>query len=338
MSHGTRWRARDYLSWAEGLLPGLLLALALTAAPAAAAPGPSPDNVGHPDGGSAEVRFPTPARHAVVLRQPGAVRGLYGGGDVIVHPQAPGRTLTVVRVEPTHLLVQEGAAGRPQALRPGAPLPGFPGWTFAGAALVDTVHYRYRRVERVVHLDPVLVSLEGARAIVEVEVVRSPAPASGVPATGPAGSVAGPGPPGRPTLDATLLGQVHVRETGPDRYDVRAAEVQAVLDNAGRVLAELAPGVVPTYSTAGGVEYRLTSAGSDGVLGRQGFTVWAPKLAARAGIEVGDTILSVNGVPVDGFASLFRIYQQVRRTPALATVQVDLDRGGTRLTKTYRLR
>lgn len=44
------------------------------------------------------------------------------------------------------------------------------------------------------------------------------------------------------------------------------------------------------------------------------------QLAARAGIEVGDTILSVNGVPVDGFASLFRIYQQVRRSPALGTI------------------
>jgi S1-C subfamily serine protease len=66
--------------------------------------------------------------------------------------------------------------------------------------------------------------------------------------------------------------------------------------------------------------------------------VTSPKLAARAGIEAGDTILRVNGVPVDGFPSLFRIYQQVRRTPALATVQVELDRGGSRVTKTYRLR
>jgi S1-C subfamily serine protease len=86
------------------------------------------------------------------------------------------------------------------------------------------------------------------------------------------------------------------------------------------------------------VEYHITSAASDGVLGRQGFTVWAPKLAARAGIEVGDTILSVNGIPVDGFPSLYRIYQQVRRTPALATVQVELERGGSRVTKTYRVR
>ena len=66
--------------------------------------------------------------------------------------------------------------------------------------------------------------------------------------------------------------------------------------------------------------------------------MWAPKLAERAGIQLGDTILSVNGVPVDGFPSLFRIYQQLRRTPALATVQMEVERGGTRVTKTYRFR
>ena len=205
-------------------------------------------------------------------------------------------------------------------------------------SLVDTVHYRYREVARIGHLDPVLVALEGGRALVEVEVVRAAGPASIVPAEGTKGSVAGPGPPRRPTLDAALLRSVPIQETAPDRYDVPAADLQAALAQAGRVLAELAPGVVPMYSTAGGMAYRLTSAAGDGVLGRQGFTVWAPKLAERAGIESGDTILRVNGVPVDGFPSLFRIYQQVRRTPALATIQVDLDRGGTRLTKTYRLR
>jgi membrane-associated protease RseP (regulator of RpoE activity) len=201
--------------------------------------------------------------------------------------------------------------------------------------LVDAVHYRYRAVERIAHLDPVLVGLEGARALVEVEVARPAGPAAEIPATGTDRSGTGPAPPRRPTLDATFLAQVPIQESAPDRYEVRAADVEAVLAHAGRVLA---PGVVPMYSVAGGVEYRITSAASDGVLGRQGFTVTAPKLAERAGIELGDTILSVNGVPVDGFVSFFRIYQQVRHTPALATVQVELDRGGTRLTKTYRLR
>jgi hypothetical protein len=338
MSQAVRSRVRDGRSRDACLLPVLLLVSALTAVPAAGATAPRQEDDPSLDGGSAEVRFPTPARHAVVLQQAGQVRALYGCGDVIVHPHEPGRALTVVRVEPSHLMVREGARGGAQVVHAGDPLPGVPGRTFAGTVLLDAVHYRYRRVARVVHLDPVLLALDGARALLEVEVAYPAGPAAGVPAAATDGPVAGLGSPVRPTLDVTLLSQVQVRETAPDRYDVRAAEVQAVLENAGRVLAELAPGVVPTLSTTGGVQYRITSAASDGVLGRQGFTVWAPKLAARAGIEPGDTILSVNGVPVDGIASLYRIYQQVRHTPALATIQMEVERGGTRVTKTYRLR
>jgi len=338
MNQASRLRGREGLSWDVCLLPVLLLVIALAAVPADGATARGEDDVRSLDVGSAEIRFPAPARHAIVLQQADQVRALYGCGDVIFHPQEPGRALTVVRVEPSRLIVREGARGGAQVLRAGDPLPGVPGRTFAGTVLLDAVHYRYRRVERVVHLDPVLLALEGSRAILEVEVSHPTGPASGVPAEGTDGPVAGLGSPVRTTLDAALLSQVHLRESAPDRYDVRAADVQAVLENAGRVLAELAPGVVPTFSTTGGVEYRITSAASDGVLGRQGFTVWAPKLAERAGIQLGDTILSVNGVPVDGFPSLFRIYQQLRRTPALATVQMEVERGGTRVTKTYRFR
>jgi hypothetical protein len=48
--------------------------------------------------------------------------------------------------------------------------------------------------------------------------------------------------------------------------------------------------------------------------------------------------VNVNGTPIDGFASLYAIFRQVRGDPTLRTVQVELDRRGTRLTKTYRIR
>lgn len=333
MSHVMRSSGRECLIGGSSRLSMLLFVLTVTAPAIAGVPVPGPDSDPSHNGSSAEVRFPAPVRHAIVRQPPGPTQGLYGAGAVIVHPQAPERALTVMRVEASHLLVRVGAGGPSQALRPGDPLPGCPGCLFTGTVLIDTVHYRYRRVERIAHVDPVLVALEGARATVEIEV---PHLAGSAPAVAAAGTA--PRPPVRSTLQGTLLGRVQVRALGLDQYEVGAPEVQAALENAGRVLAELAPGVVPTYSTADGVAYRLTSPAGDGLLGRHGFTVRAPKLAARAGIEVGDTILSVNGVAVDGFASLFRIYQQVRRSPALGTIQVDLDRGGTRVTKTYRLR
>ena len=64
----------------------------------------------------------------------------------------------------------------------------------------------------------------------------------------------------------------------------------------------------------------------------------APKLAERFGIQAGDTILSVNGQSVDGFASLYGIFRALQRDPSLRTAQVELDRRGTRLIKTYLIR
>jgi membrane-associated protease RseP (regulator of RpoE activity) len=96
--------------------------------------------------------------------------------------------------------------------------------------------------------------------------------------------------------------------------------------------------VQPALSLQTGLEYRVTSAASDGVLTAQGFTVTAPKLAERFGIQAGDTILSVNGQSVDGFASLYGIFRAFQRDPSLRTVQVQLDRRGTRLIKTYLVR
>ena len=212
--------------------------------------------------------------------------------------------------------------------------------------LLQERHYRYRVVDRIGHPDPVLVALEGARAVLAVEVLR---PGAGSPAAPPGSAAAGPiaagappaldpAPPPRATLDGDLLEKVRVQEVGRGRYEVNAADVQAMLENAGRVLGDLEPLVLPTLSLQAGLQYRITSAAGDGVLSRQGFTVTVPKLAERAGLQVGDTILNVNGQPVDGFASLYRIFRQVRSDPALHTVQVELERRGTRLTQSYRIR
>jgi S1-C subfamily serine protease len=139
-------------------------------------------------------------------------------------------------------------------------------------------------------------------------------------------------------LDGDLLEKVRVQPLGRGEYEINTADVESLLENAGRVLADLEPFVMPTLSLKTGFQYQVTSAAADGVLSRQGFTVTAPKLAERAGLQVGDTILNVNGQPVDGFASLYRIFQAVRRDSALRTVQVELERRGSRLTQTYRIR
>ena len=276
---------------------------------------------------SAEIVLSPPAWYAIILKAPGKVRMLYARGDIVVHPQDPTRSLTVEQVEAGAISLRTSPRGRARALSAGKPIPGFPDLLFTGTVLLDQLDYRYRVVERILHQDPTLVSLEGSRAMLDVEVLQPTAPPPA-----PLSS------PERAMLDGDLLSRVRVREVGPGRYEVPAADARAVLDNAGRVLADMAPLVLPTFSLQTGLQYRITSAASDGVLTGQGFTVTAPKLAERAGLEIGDTILSVNGQFVNGFPSLYRIFRAVRRDPDLQTVEMELERQGVRMMKTYRIR
>jgi PDZ domain-containing protein len=314
------------LTWIAFCLAGLVAACPVTVSEAAQ--GTAPGQPGSVSEASAEVGLPTPARFAIVLHATTKVGMLYARGDVVSHLQDPTHYLTIERVEEGALFVRMGRRGQPRTLRAGAPLPGFPDVIFAGTVWLDELRYQYRVVGHRVYQEPTLVSLEGSRAILEAEVLRPtvPTPAPQSP------------PPTRAILDANLLSQVQVREVGPGLYEVPVEDARAVLDNAGRVLADLAPIVLPFFSVQKGMQYRIKSAAGDGILGGQGFTVNIPKLAERAGIEVGDTILSVNGQSVDGLPSLFRIFRTIRRDPDLRTVEMALERQGKRLTKTYRLR
>ena len=139
-------------------------------------------------------------------------------------------------------------------------------------------------------------------------------------------------------LDATLLGRVRVAEKSPHAYEVSAADFQAALDHGGQVLAEAWPTIRPLVSLGEGVSLKVQSPVAEGVLGPRGFRVTSPNLAARAGIQVGDTILAVNGQGVNTFVDLYRLYQTVTRDPQLSLIEVSLERQGVPVTKTYRIR
>jgi hypothetical protein len=173
-----------------------------------------------------------------------------------------------------------------------------------------------------------------------VQSAPAPVTVTAVPVTTPGTSgVQPPKPPSdRSRLDEDLLKNVEVQDLANGQYEVNKSDFLAVLENAGRVLAELRPFVLPSFSLARGFEYQVTSAASDGVLSPKGFTVWDAKMATRAGIEMGDTILNVNGRAVDGVASLYKIYQDLRENPTVARIEVQLERAGQRLLKVYQMR
>lgn len=329
-------------AWCAALLLGMA-----TAAFAGAAPG-GRDGV---PSGSSEISFPAPVRYAVVIRRSDNAQLLVTRGDSVVHANNPSRAVRIEEVQPDTLLVLTPAGVSP--VRIGGRIPGPAGFVFARTASIGRLQYRYRTVEQITRTEPVLVALNGASATLDVEVPRrvataptpavpsTPAPAAvtAVPvATAHAGGTSRPpAPSGRSRLDEDLLKNVEVRDLANGQYEVNKSDFRAVMDNAGRVLAELRPFVLPSLS-ARGFEYKVTSAASDGVLTPRGFTVWDAKMATRAGIAMGDTIVNVNGRAVDGLASLYKIYQELRENPAVARIEVELERAGERVKKVYQMR
>jgi hypothetical protein len=287
---------------AAGVVLGLLLGV-----PAAGAAQPS-----------ADVVFPSPVPHAIVVRATDNAELLVARGDSLFHPAHPSRSATVAEVLGDALVVRtESGVRRRVAER--TPVPGLPGLVFVRAVPIVHLRYRYRAVDVVSRVEPALIELRGVSATLEIETPR-------LPPRGPVGDGAG---------GLGVLAGLRLQEREPGRYDVERGAVQALLESAGRLLLDLRPFVVPAFSMGSGFEYRVTSAASDGVLGADGFTVYDPKLAARAGIRIGDRLVRVNGRPVDGLASLYRLYQELHRNPDVASIEVELERAGRRLTQSY---
>jgi membrane-associated protease RseP (regulator of RpoE activity) len=184
-----------------------------------------------------------------------------------------------------------------------------------------------------------LLDIQAARATLEVD-ISPPRPETALrPSQKPGALAAGNQPLAlRRKLDASLLGRVRVTESAPDTYEVRARDLQDVLDHGGQVLAEAWPTVRPLVSLRDGVTLQVQSPIADGMLGPRGFRVTSPNLAERAGIEVGDVILSVNGQAINGFVDLYRLYQKVKRDGTLSLIELKLERQGMPITNTYRIR
>jgi len=270
----------------------------------------------------------------VILRTSDGARLLLAPGEVLGDPAGPVRTVKIDQVG--REVVVRSEDGKRQSVRCGSAIPGAAGFVLVETVTVARIEYQYRTVERVSQAEPVLAALRGETAVLDVQVPLRVAVAPPPPPPAPA-----PAPVALKTetrLASAVLKRVRMREGAPEQYEMPRGDMHRVLANAAAVLAELQPFVRPSFSLAAGVEYKINSEATDGRLSANGFTVYNPKLASRAGIEIGDRILEVNGRPVDGLASLYRIYQELRANPTVERIQVGLERTGKLITKTLRVR
>jgi subtilisin family serine protease len=299
-------------------LLGLGVAL-LLAAPVPASAGAS----------SADVRY-ADARWVVVVRDlPGQHRRMYGEHDQVT--LVPGRPVRILRVDGGRVHAQPEAQ-EPRWAREGDRMPGVPGSRIEAITRISGVRYQYVFTPGPIDAEPRFLRLEAGQAVLEIDVSTARALASPATTAPHEDAAATPADP----VEA-LIRRMAIHPTGLNTYEVSNRDIRVLLDLAGPILASTTPEGWPALSLSEGVGWHIDSAVANGVLGPQGFRVVSPKLAERAGINVGDVILSVNGQTVGGMTDLLRVYRQMRQScPTI--VRVELERDGQLLMKTYRVR
>jgi membrane-associated protease RseP (regulator of RpoE activity) len=257
---------------------------------------------------------------AVVADEKGT-RFLVEGGDAIFQ-EGDSHPVGVVRaVRPVDLSIVLSQGGREVRVLPGRPIPGARGLIVRDVVLVTTLEYRHRLVDRgsrkTLGGDLYLIGLRGTRAILQRDV----------------------DPPSPPTAPMEQrLAAIQIVQVAPRVWEVNARDIQTAMDSGealiNRALNESRMDISRTYEI--GVELKTPLA--DVRVDRRGFVVTSPNLASRAGLEVGDRILGVNGMPIDGLGALVRAYRGIKNDPSIRTVHLTIERHEQPLTLTYQAR
>jgi Beta-propeller repeat len=110
---------------------------------------------------------------------------------------------------------------------------------------------------------------------------------------------------------------------------------QAALDLTNLVGGKVSVRPLNPFASRGERRFAVTSELIEGILSADGFVVTDPRRAQALGIEAGDTIVRVNGYPPTGLVAAITTLQ---RDPDRAAVVLEIDRGGTRIVQSHRVR
>ena len=310
---------------------------------AAPPPEPLPTRIEDPlpDASSpwAEVTFAAPQRFAIVTEPQTQRRRLYGKGDPLLDAKGADQGFVVEEVEATGLQIRDTRTQRLMRVAVGQLLPGATNRRLAQTTVLDGVDYCYVNVKGSVDPEPRILQIRTRRAAMVVDTPATHTTVAAAPADGaPRGPAREYALQTQQRLDATILGKVRVNGAGRDTYDVSAADLRMAMNHGEQVLMEAWSTVRPMLSLDQGISFQIKSPVADGVLGPRGFRVSSPNLAERAGLEMGDVVVAVNQQPITGFGDLFRLYRKVKADQSLSAVEVQLERQGQLVTKTYRIR
>jgi Beta-propeller repeat len=136
-------------------------------------------------------------------------------------------------------------------------------------------------------------------------------------------------------VDRSMKAQRAPVAPGTPAASGQSSTAPAALDFTNLVKGRVAVTPLNPFAARGERRFAVTSELIEGILSADGFVVTDPRRARAFGIEAGDTIVRVNGYPPTGLVAAITTLQ---RDPDRAAVVLEIDRGGTRLVRSHRVR
>jgi hypothetical protein len=258
-------------------------------------------------------------------------RFLVGLGDPIFRGRDPYPVGVVQSVTPVVLFITLTEGGQVVRALPGRPIPGIRELGLVETVLVKTLEYRQRTLDRgsrkILDGEQYLVGLYGARAVLQRDTD---------PGSSPAAFIA-PLPSPTEVMEKRLAA-VRIVETGPGTWDVNAKDVHTAMESGEAIINRMLSESRLDISREQGIGLEVKTPLADVRVDRRGFLITSPNLASRAGLQVGDRILGVNGMPIDGLLGLVQAYRRIRDDASLRVVNLAIERNQQPLTFTYRIR
>ncbi len=215
------------------------------------------------------------------------------------------------------------------------------GGVLVGTVLLTQVEYRFGEVDHVTEEEPVLIMPADTAAILEQQVPRG----SSAPSSPPRSSL-------RPRTSAsqrstppiqsqpTVVSKVRVNQVDEDDSIVDGETLRLAIEEVEKTLSLMMPRGSAALSGLPGMGLSISSAAGTATLDSQGFTVTGlnRRLRQRLGLQVGDTIVSLNGHPVNSLQSARRIFRNLFvKNRDLTELRLEIYRRGALLYKTYRI-
>jgi hypothetical protein len=263
--------------------------------------------------------FPHPIRMAVIENGQG-IRMLVKDGDPIFRG-GDARAVGMVQAVGPDGLGLRSTDGKLVRVLPGLPIPGAPDLLFRRAVLVKTLEYRHRVAERnapkTLGGELYLIELHGSRGILQRDV----------------------DPPLSPTeAMAQRLAAIQPIQVMPHVWEVDARDIRAAMDSGEAIVSHALSQSRVDLSSSGGIGLEVKTPIADVRVDQRGFLITSPNLAERAGLQVGDRILGVNGMPIDGLVTLIQAYRAVKGDSSTRAITLTIERNDQPLTLTYRIR